>query len=294
MIELSPKVSNNMRIRVLMSVAILLLAFPLIGPLCLAQRRKRSTPEDRAKAVQFAHRLETNPLGEDAQKARKWLDKWIREVADFSVPSCGHLPENAGKAKPKYAAELAAQMRASIAAFIIEFPDQAEDPNDRIRAGTIGMLKAYESILKVDRKARWDFLDSLSEKQSRNELDKDIRAVMARCSDVPLSDVNKNSYQAGDVVYAPIEVSKAAEIMSKPEPQYPDEARAKNIQGTVVLQIVLASSGKVTDLEVLKGLPYGLTEHCIASARRIKFEPALKSGRPVSTLVRVEYHFMLG
>ena len=282
-----------MSTRILISAVLVLLAHSLSGLVCLAQRPRPSTPAERAKAVQYAHSLENNPLGEDAQKARKWLDKWINQVSDFSVPGCGHLLENAVKSKPKYARELTTQMRASIVAFFIENPDQAQDPDKRIMAGTIGMLRAYESILNIDPKARWDFLDSLNELRSKKELDKYIREVMARCSDVPLSDRNKNSYQAGDTVYAPIEVSKPAEIKSKPEPTYSDEARAKNIQGRVVLQIVLASSGRVTDVEVLEGLPQGLTENSIAAAVRIKFEPALKDGRPVSTLVRVEYHFML-
>jgi TonB family protein len=280
-----------MRIKILAIVANLLLAD--LGVVCFAQRHKSSTPEERAKAVQLAHSLETNPLGADANKARKWLDKWIYEVPDISVPSCSGLTKTSGKSKPKYAQELTTQMKASVAAFVIEQPDQAEDPNKRIMAGVTGMLNAYRSLLKIDPKAQWDFLDALIEKQSRNEVDRNVREVMVRCSEVPLSDRNKNSYQAGDTVYAPIEVSRNARIKSKPEPEYTNEAKVRDVQGTVILQVVLASSGRVTDIEVLQGLPYGLTESCISATRRIKFEPAIKEGHPVSILVTLEYHLRL-
>ena len=281
-----------MRIRLLAFIAALLLTCTYLSDVCFPQRRNSSTLEERAKAVQLAHDLETNPLGEDAKKARKWLDKWIQEVPDISVPSCSRLLEDRAKS-PRYAKELTTQMKASIAAFIIEHPDQAEDPNKRIRAGITGMLNAYSSVLKIDPQARWDFLDALTEKESRKELDRYVREVMARCSEVPLSDRNKNSYHAGDTVYSPIEVSRKAEVINRPQPQYPNEAKARNIQGIVILQVVLASSGKVTDIEVLQGLPYGLTESCIAVARRIKFEPAVNESHPVSTLVKIEYHLHL-
>ena len=280
-----------MRDRVIAFAVVVLFTYTLSSVVCRAQRRKPSTPEERAKAVQLAHSLETNPLDEDAKKARKWLEKWIEEVPDISVPGCSRLQLNTDKSTAKYAEELTTQMKFSIAAFIIEHPDLAEDPSKRIMAGITGMLRAYDSILKIDSNGRWDFLDSLMEGQSKHELEKYIRGVMARCSPVPLSDRTKKAYQAGDTVFSPIEVDRKAIIKRKPEPQYTREALAAGIKGVVVLQAVLASSGKVTDISVLKGLDGGLTQAAISAARFIRFEPATKDKRPVSTMVILEYHF---
>jgi TonB family protein len=144
--------------------------------------------------------------------------------------------------------------------------------------------------LKNDPQARWEFLD-VSTNQNTDEFHQDVREVMARCSEVPLSDRNKRAYRTADTVYAPIELSKPAQIKTKPAPLYDDQAKANSIQGTVVLLAVFASSGQVTDIEVLEGLPYGLTESCIVAAHRIRFEPAVKDNHPVSTLMRLEYHF---
>jgi TonB family protein len=90
------------------------------------------------------------------------------------------------------------------------------------------------------------------------------------------------------------EVTTRAIIKSKPNPSYTYEARLQGVRGSVKLRIILGSDGKVRDrMEVLEGLPYGITEQAMKAARRIKFEPARKEGRPVSQYVIVIYHFNL-
>lgn len=87
------------------------------------------------------------------------------------------------------------------------------------------------------------------------------------------------------------EVSVKPRILSKPEPQYSEEARRKQTRGTVRLRAILAANGQVVGISVLAGLPNGLTEEAIIAARRIRFLPALKDGQPVSTFVQLEYNF---
>jgi TonB family protein len=90
------------------------------------------------------------------------------------------------------------------------------------------------------------------------------------------------------------EVAVRAVIKSKPEPGYPREARRCGAQGVVKLRIILGADGRVRDeMEVLEGLPCGVTDEAIKAARRIEFEPARKDGRPVSQYVIVIYNFRL-
>ncbi|HEX8423227.1 MAG TPA: energy transducer TonB [Pyrinomonadaceae bacterium] len=91
------------------------------------------------------------------------------------------------------------------------------------------------------------------------------------------------------------DVAVRAVIKSKPNPGYPPDARGYGVRGTVKLRIILGSDGRVSDkIDVLEGLPHGVTEEAIKAARRIKFEPArLKDGSPVSQYVTVFYHFNL-
>jgi TonB family protein len=89
------------------------------------------------------------------------------------------------------------------------------------------------------------------------------------------------------------DVTTKARVLSKPEPQYTEEARKNQVTGTVVLRAVFTSGGQVTGIKAVSGLPYGLTERAIAAARQIKFTPATKDGHAVSMYIQLEYNFNL-
>ena len=84
-----------------------------------------------------------------------------------------------------------------------------------------------------------------------------------------------------------------ARVISKPEPQYTEDARRNQVTGTVVLRVVFASSGDVEQIRAVRSLPFGLTERAIAAARLIRFEPAKRDGRAVSVSMQLEYNFNL-
>jgi TonB family protein len=94
-------------------------------------------------------------------------------------------------------------------------------------------------------------------------------------------------------IFSGKEVNSKARVLSKPEPQYTEDARKNQITGTVVLRAVFTSGGQVTNIRSVNGLPFGLTERAIAAARQIKFSPAMKDGRPVSMYIQLEYNFNL-
>jgi len=45
---------------------------------------------------------------------------------------------------------------------------------------------------------------------------------------------------------------------------------------------------------VVKPLGFGLDEEAVKAARKIKFQPATKDGKPVSIVKRVQYSFSIG
>lgn len=96
-----------------------------------------------------------------------------------------------------------------------------------------------------------------------------------------------------DRVYRSPEVNERALVLSKPEPQYTEEARRNSITGTVILQVVFSRTGEVTNIRALQTLSSGLTEKAIAAARQIRFVPARKNGQPVSMYMQLEYNFNL-
>ena len=96
-----------------------------------------------------------------------------------------------------------------------------------------------------------------------------------------------------DRIFTGKDVTTKARLISKPEPQYTEDARKNQVTGTVVLKVVFASNGTVSNIRTVSGLPYGLTERAIAAARQIKFVPATKDGHQVSMWMQLEYNFNL-
>ncbi|MDX6614709.1 MAG: periplasmic protein TonB [Blastocatellia bacterium] len=94
-------------------------------------------------------------------------------------------------------------------------------------------------------------------------------------------------------IYTKDEVTQRAIVISKPEALYTEEARRNQVTGTAILRVVFSLSGEVTNIRAIHPLPMGLTENAIAAARRIRFRPATRNGRPVSVYVQLEYNFSI-
>lgn len=92
-------------------------------------------------------------------------------------------------------------------------------------------------------------------------------------------------------VFSAGETTYKARITSKPEAQYPKAAHDNNVWGTVIIRVVLTKHGRVENIKVVQGLPYGLTQAAIAAARKLTFIPATKDGNSVSQSALLEYSF---
>ena len=84
-----------------------------------------------------------------------------------------------------------------------------------------------------------------------------------------------------------------AEIISKPAPAYTAEARARKIEGEVLLEVTFEASGKIEVLRVIRGLGYGLDDAAIRAAEQIRFKPALQDGRPSDSTAVLHIIFQL-
>jgi TonB family protein len=83
------------------------------------------------------------------------------------------------------------------------------------------------------------------------------------------------------------------QVLFKPKPAYTDEARAKKIEGDVLLQVVFTASGDVQIQRVVQGLGYGLDDSAQAAARQIRFKPAEQEGHAVDFPAIVHITFAL-
>lgn len=91
----------------------------------------------------------------------------------------------------------------------------------------------------------------------------------------------------------PMTASLKPTILYKERAKYTEDARANKIQGAVVVELTYTADGRITDVKVIRGLPDGLTESAIESAKKIRFQPAMKNGQPVSVRGRLEFNFTL-
>ena len=79
-----------------------------------------------------------------------------------------------------------------------------------------------------------------------------------------------------------------------PVPRYSDEARARKVEGQVLLQVTITTEGRATNIVVLRRAGYGLDERAIETVRKWKFEPAPgPDGKPVPVRVPIQITFRL-
>lgn len=121
---------------------------------------------------------------------------------------------------------------------------------------------------------------------------RDTAAGIVRQAGFGDADVAPPTVQSHPASPAPAKVVPA-EILSKPVPTYTEEARAKRIEGEVLLEVVFEASGKLRVLRVVRGLGHGLDDAAVRAAEQIRFKPALKDGQPSDSTAVVHIIFQL-
>lgn len=116
--------------------------------------------------------------------------------------------------------------------------------------------------------------------------------IIAMSSFTPGQEASQNSSgYTVEKIYSRDEVTKPAVIISNPKLDYKMAAGGNDVDGIVRLSMVLSSSGRVENIQVVDGLSLGQNNAAIRTARQIKFMPAIKDGLPVSQSHTQEYAF---
>ena len=93
---------------------------------------------------------------------------------------------------------------------------------------------------------------------------------------------------------APIELDArmiAPVTIHRVQPLYTEAARRARTQGFVILQATIDRTGRVTGVQVMKPLPFGLDDAAVQAVRQWRFTPATLQGRPVPVYFRLTVHF---
>ncbi|HET9838629.1 MAG TPA: energy transducer TonB [Candidatus Angelobacter sp.] len=73
--------------------------------------------------------------------------------------------------------------------------------------------------------------------------------------------------------YSTLAQTTTRKLKNRVEPQYPDLARRNNITGSVRLELLIATDGKVKDIKVLGGNPV-LVQAAVTAVTKWKYEPS--------------------
>lgn len=73
-------------------------------------------------------------------------------------------------------------------------------------------------------------------------------------------------------------------------PAYPEIARIARVEGTIIMEAVLDTSGRVTQLRVIKSVPM-LDQAALEAVRQWRYTPSLYGGHPVSVLMTITVRF---
>lgn len=95
-------------------------------------------------------------------------------------------------------------------------------------------------------------------------------------------------YRAGSDVTAPTELRRGI-------PKYTADAMRARLQGVVLVECVVETTGRCSRTHVVRGLDpsFGLNEEAVHAAEEWRFRPGTRGGQPVPVLVTMEITFVL-
>ncbi|MEM6558723.1 MAG: energy transducer TonB [Myxococcota bacterium] len=87
---------------------------------------------------------------------------------------------------------------------------------------------------------------------------------------------------------------RPVQVLERPAPVYPADARRRKIEGYVIVRFRVDEEGHVVDVEVVDSDPPGVFEAtALITTRRFRFAPALRNGEPVAATLQQRMIFKL-
>jgi periplasmic protein TonB len=86
---------------------------------------------------------------------------------------------------------------------------------------------------------------------------------------------------------------EAPRLLREVKADYTEDARRRNVEGEVVLEIVVRRDGTVGDVKIVQRLGAGLDDRAVQAVRQWRFAPARRMGSPVDVIVEVAVEFKL-
>jgi TonB family protein len=119
----------------------------------------------------------------------------------------------------------------------------------------------------------------------------DISEMAANEGDIVV-DISDDEYLPDVTEFVPVEIYP--EMIYEEKPEYPRLARQAGLEGTVWVQALVDSEGKVRKAQVARSSgTAALDEAAVEAAHKNRFKPGIQNGRPVAVWVTYKVDFVL-
>ncbi|WP_176441846.1 energy transducer TonB [Granulicella rosea] len=117
---------------------------------------------------------------------------------------------------------------------------------------------------------------------------------------VPSREIGPN----GEVIFKIGKETTPPEVITKPEPIFPEEARHAKVSGITTLMIIVDAQGVPQDVHVVHSLAEmvkpkkqdaarALDTAALEAVKQYRFKPAMRDGKPVAVKMYVEVDFQI-
>ena len=124
--------------------------------------------------------------------------------------------------------------------------------------------------------------------QGRQDEAKELaaRAMETQKSTAAKPAFEANVYKMGPGISAPVPLTRI-------DPQYSEDARVAQLQGTVLVSMEIGEDGLAHNIQVVRGLGLGLDEKAVQAIQQWIFKPGMKDGQAVPVRTNIEVSFRL-
>jgi len=209
------------------------------------------------------------------------------------------LKQQEQQATPAERAEIEAHVR-EMQKMIEEHKDLLQQYEKQIEASQPGAdelrrnLKEYEQVVEEYRTKQSSDFQKMSEAEAR------LKELLSKYPENASSERAQQELREAERQYKLLlqsaeqnqqQLMRKARVVYRVEPIYPEDAREKQITGSVVLTMTINREGNPEDVEVSKPLYPSMDQAALDAASKMRFEPAMKDGQPVAQKLQVEFYF---
>jgi len=150
-------------------------------------------------------------------------------------------------------------------------------------ATVVSLCNLTERLTNQNREGGNQSISNTGSNQANQNSSNESAATATPASSETTSEVSGNPVAGGNL---------AGKSLSLPKPAYPPLARAAKASGTVVVDVTVDETGKVTSANAQSGHPL-LRQAAVQAAYASRFKPTLEEGKPVIVTGTITYVFKL-